>query len=151
MQNIYSGLVVCLLLSLTAHSQQAISVKQRYSPRPAVFSRFPNRFEIDPQQLKKAFTASVNDTVTIQLSKQHAFTGVVIDKVQQSPTLLTLNIKSEQLSGAMMHISYNTAPDAVQTFRARIVHPQKGDVMMLSREDKKYFLLKEEQQFFLAE
>jgi hypothetical protein len=51
----------------------------------------------------------------------------------------------------MMNISLNTAPDVEQPLRARILHPRKGDVMVLSQENGKYVFRKEEQQFFLAE
>lgn len=151
MKKFYTGLVVCAFLSFSAKAQQAITVNQRHTPRPAVFSKFPDKFEVDTVQLRKAFAAEILDTVTIRLSVKHQFTGVVTDKVQHSSTLQTLNIRSGQFSGAMMHISLNSAPDAEQPIRARIIHPQKGDVLVLSQENKRYFLVKEEQQFFLAE
>lgn len=151
MKLFYSGLVVFLLSVSSATAQQAIQVQQHRTVHPAVFHRFPNSFEVDQWQLLKAFSAGIGDTVRIQLSKKHAFSGVVTDKVQQSPSLLTLNIRGLQFEGAMMHISHNTASDVEQTIRARILHPKKGDVMVLEQEEGKYLFRKEEQQFFLAE
>lgn len=151
MKLFYSGLVVSLLSLSTATAQQAIQVQQHRTVHPAVFQQFPNSFEVDQSQLLKAFSARIGDTVSIQLSKKHAFSGVVTDKVQQTSSLLTLNIRGLQFAGAMMHISQNTATDVEQPVRARILHPKKGDVMTLVLEENKYFFRKEEQQFFLAE
>lgn len=151
MKIFYSGLVVFLCVSMSATAQQAISVQQHRTVHPAVFQNLPNSFEADQTALKKAFSASINDTVRIRLSRQHEFTGVVIDKVQQSPTLLTINIRSLQFAGALMHMSLNSAPDVEQPVRARILHPKKGDVMLLTMENSKYIFRKEEQQFHLAE
>lgn len=151
MKIFYSGLVVFLCVSSSAKAQQAISVQQHRTVHPAVFQNLPNSFEADQSAIRKAFSAAIGDTVRIQLSRRHAFTGVVIDKVQQSPTLLTINIRSFQFSGAMMHISLNTAPGVEQPLRSKIIHPKKGDVMVLLQENDKYVFRKEEQQFLLAE
>lgn len=151
MKIFYSGLVVFLLSSVSTSAQQAIQVQQRRTIHPAVFQQFPNSFEVDQLQLRKTFSAGIGDTLRIQLSQKHHFSGVVTDKVQQHPNLLTMNIRGLQFSGAMMHLSYDTSPEAEQAIRARILHPRKGDVMVLVQENKKYLFRKEEQQFFLAE
>ncbi|NML20630.1 hypothetical protein HHL16_07080 [Pseudoflavitalea sp. G-6-1-2] len=151
MKPFYSGLVVCLILTQSASAQQHLQVEQQAEPKAAVFTKYPGKFEIDADQLQRVFSANIKDSVTIQLSRNHQFKGVVLDKVQQSPNVTSINIRSAQFSGAMMHLSLNTAPDADQPIRGRIIHPRKGDVMVLTKEDKKYFLVKEEQQFFLAE
>lgn len=151
MKLFYSGLVVFLLSSVSATAQQAITVQQHRTIHPAVFQSFPNSFEVDAWQLLKAFSAAINDTVTIKLNRQYTFTGVVIDKVQHSPTLLTLNIRSLQFEGALMHMSYNSSTEVEQSIQARILHPKKGDMMILSQENNKYVFRKEEQQFILAE
>lgn len=151
MKPFYSGLVVCLLLTRSASAQQHIQVEQQSETKTAVFTKFPGKFEVDADQLRQLFSANIKDSVTIQLSRQHQFRGVVLDKVQQSPNVTSINIRSLQHSGALMHLSLNTAPDAAQPIRGRIIHPRKGDVMVLTLENKKYFLVKEEQQFFLAE
>ncbi|MGN6421418.1 MAG: hypothetical protein ACTHMC_28145 [Pseudobacter sp.] len=151
MKIFYTGLVVSAFLSVSAKAQQAITVKQHHTPKPAVFTKFPGKFEVDLTPFRKAFASDISDTVSIRLSAHHSFRGVITDKVQHSPTLRTLNIKSAEFSGAMMFISLNTATDAEQPVNIRILHPRKADVMVLTQEAGKYFLVKEEQQFFLAE
>ncbi|HVK47956.1 MAG TPA: hypothetical protein VM488_08935 [Pseudobacter sp.] len=151
MKIFYTGLVVSAFLSMSVKAQQAITVKQHHTPKPAVFTKFPAKFEVDLAPFRRAFASSIDDTVSIRLSAHHTFRGVIIDKVQHSPTLRALNIKSAEFSGAMMHISLNTSPDAEQPVNVRIIHPRKADVIVLSQEAGKYFLVKEEQQFFLAE
>jgi hypothetical protein len=151
MKIFYSGLAVFLLSSVSTSAQQAIQVQQRRTIHPAVFQQFPNSFEVDQLQLRKVFSASIGDTLRIRLSPKHHFAGVVTDKVQPSPNLLTLNIRGLQFEGAMMHLSYDTSQEVEQALRARILHPRKGDVMVLVLENNKYLFRKEEQQFFLAE
>lgn len=151
MKIFYTGLVVSAFLSVSAQAQHAITVKQHHTPKPAVFTKFPGKFEVDLAPFRRAFAAEISDSISIRLSARHTFRGVIIDKVQHSPTLLALNIKSAEYSGAMMHISLNTAPDADQPVSVRIIHPRKADVIVLTQEAGKYFLVKEEQQFFLAE
>lgn len=151
MKIFYTGLVVSAFLSMSARAQHAITVKQQHTPKPAVFTKFPGKFEVDLAPFRSAFASAILDSVSIRLSAHHSFRGVITDKVQHSPTLRTLNIRSAEFSGAMMHMSLNTAPGADQPVSVRIIHPRKADVMVLLQEDGKYFLVKEEQQFFLAE
>lgn len=153
MKNLYPGLVVFCLLSFPAIAQetQAVAVKQHIPDKPLLFAKTPDKLECDPGQLQQIFAAAIHDTITVRFSRHFTFKGIVSEKVQQSTELLSVNVQSLNFPGALLNISLLTLPHTTQQIRGRIIHPQRGDVLQLTRENDKYFLVKRSQKFFLAE
>ncbi len=151
MKNFYLGIIVQFLLLTSASAQEPIAVKQHLVDKPALFIKAPERTACDQARLHKVFRASINDTVRIQFSPEYTFTGRVVEKLQKTPELLSMNLRSIDQPGALLNLSLLTCPDKGHQIRGRIIHPQSGDVLQLTAENDQYFLVKHPQKFFLAE
>ena len=149
MKNLYAVRLAALFLfvTTTVYSQKPVSVQP---DKPLVFSQFPDKSECNITSLKNVFSSRSNDNISIELGK-FVFTGQIIEKVQQSPQVLSMNIRSSNLSGAIFSISIITLPDNTQHFTGRIINPQAGDVLVLTEENNRYFLQKKSLKFFMTD
>ncbi len=152
MKNLYvTGLLAaCILLTHPSTAQEPFPVKQHLPRKPLMFSGFPEKSACSLAALQKIFSSRIAEHVTIQLQNQ-LFAGEVIEKVQRSPVLLSINIRSTNFPGALFNISMVTLPGKRTTITGRIINPQSGDVLLLSEENNQYYLLKQPQQFFMTE
>lgn len=151
MKNYCLCLVVYSLCSFTTVAQEPIGLHQQTSSKPLLFSRIANRTTCDAGILLKAFKGQVQDTITLQLSPEYSFTGVLTEKVQHSPELLSINLRSVTNPGALFHLSLLTPTHTTRRITGRIIHPQSGDVLQLIQEQGNYILVKQSQKLFLAE
>jgi len=148
MKNLYAVRLAALFLFVTSsvYSQRPVSVQP---DKPLVFSQFPDKSECNIASLKNVFSSRSNDNISIELGK-FVFTGQIIEKVQ-TPQVLSMNIRSTNLSGAIFSISIITLPDNKQKFTGQIINPQAGDVLVLTEENNRYFLQKKPLKFFMTD
>ena len=78
-------------------------------------------------------------------------TGEVIARVQRTENLQSINIRSTNYPGALFNISIITQADNSKKISGRIIHPQSGDVLILTEENNRYFLRKQSVKFFMTE
>ena len=77
--------------------------------------------------------------------------GVLTEKVQRSPGITSINIKLSNYPGALFNITMNTESGSAGKINGRIIHPQSGDVLILTEENSTYYLKKQLQKFFMTE
>jgi hypothetical protein len=152
MKNLYATglLVVCLYFSTSTKAQDATLVKQHIPDKPLLFAALPEKFECTLPELEKASASRTTDKVSLQFGK-FIFTGEVIARVQQSEHVQSINIRSTNYPGALFNISITTADDNSKHISGRVIHPQSGDVLVLTEENNRYFLRKQPQKFFMTE
>jgi hypothetical protein len=152
MKNLYvAGLVVvCSLVMLTTSAQRPVAVKQHLPDKPLQFSSLPDKFECSLPILEKAASSRAAEKVSLQFGK-FVFTGDVMERVQQSPDVVSINIRSTNFPGALFNISVQTQPDNTQVIRGCVINPQSGDVLILTQENNRYYLQKQSQKFFMTE
>ena len=150
MKNLYAVklVVLCLFVATAASSQKPVPVQQ--SDKPLLLSQFPDKSECNVSALKNMFSSRSNDNVSIELGKL-VFTGQIIEKVQQSPQVLSMNIRSSNISGAVFNLSVITMPDNTQKFIGQIINPKAGDVLVLMEENNRYILEKKPLKFFMTD
>jgi hypothetical protein len=152
MKNLYATgfLVVCLFVSIDVAAQDPSLVKQQIPDKPLLFAALPEKFECTLPELEKASASRTDDKVRLQFGK-FIFAGEVIARVQRSETVESINIRSTNYPGALFNISITTQADNSKTISGRIIHPQSGDVLILTEENNRYFLRKQPQKFFMTE
>jgi hypothetical protein len=152
MKNLYATglLVVCLYLSTNAKAQNATLVKQQIPDKPLLFAALPEKFECTLPELEKASASRTTDKITLQFGK-FVFAGEVTARVQRSENVQSINIRSTNYPGALFNISITTGADNSRHISGRIIHPQSGDVLVLTEENNRYFLRKQPQKFFMTE
>jgi hypothetical protein len=152
MKNLYATgfLVVCLYISTNVIAQDPTIVKQHVPDKPLMFAALPEKFECTLPELEKASGFRTDDKITLQFGK-FVFTGKVIARVQRSENVQSINIRSTNYPGALFNISITTQADNSRHISGRIIHPQSGDVLILTEENNRYFLRKQPQKFFMTE
>lgn len=152
MKNLYATglLVVCLYLSTIAKAQDATLVKQQIPDKPLLFAALPEKFECTLPELEKASASRTTDKISLQFGK-FVFTGEVVARVQRSANVQSINIRSTNYPGALFNMSITTEADNSRHISGRIIHPQSGDVLILTEENNRYFLRKQPQKFFMTE
>lgn len=150
MKNFYAAglLVVCLVLTHIATAQ--VTLKQHIPDKPLQFSQLPEKFECNLEALNKVSASRTSEEISLQLGKL-TFTGQVAERVQKSPGVESINIRSTNFPGALFNISIHNQPDHTQKITGRIINPQSGDVLVLVEENNRYYLQKVPQKFFMTE
>ena len=151
MKNFYLSLAISLLVSTSSSAQGPIGLNQRTSGKPMLFARVASKTAVDSNLLLQTFKAAIQDTLTIRFNDHYTFTGVLMEKVQHSSELLSINLRSLDVPGALLTLSLLTPTDSNQRITGRIIHPRGGDVLQLVREKKHYYLVKQAQKFFVTE
>ncbi|WEK37611.1 MAG: hypothetical protein P0Y53_08860 [Candidatus Pseudobacter hemicellulosilyticus] len=153
MKNRYTGLVVFLFVftHVNTSAQEALTVPQFIPVKPLLFSKLPQRSVCRQSALEAPFQSAAGDTVKVELSGQVTFHGTITEKVRQSPVLVSLNLQSLDSSGAMLHLTRLQLPGKAPQYKARLLHPASGDVLVLTRQDDQYLLVKKAQKFILPD
>lgn len=152
MKNLYAAglIVVCSFSGITTKAQTPVAVKQQLPDKPLQFSSFPDKFECNFSVLENLGTARATEKVSFQFGKT-VFDGNITERVQASPTVTSINIRSTSFPGALFNLCIQVQPDNTKLLSGRIINPQSGDVLVLVREDGRYFLQKQPQKFFMTE
>jgi hypothetical protein len=75
---------------------------------------------------------------------------VIIEKVQKGKNLVSINCTLPAYSNALFNLSMINA-DGVIRFTGRIVSRDHGDILLLRKENDKYFFIKQQQKFTMVE
>lgn len=152
MKNLYTpGILAVLLLLVQTMSAQEFPAARLATDKPQLFQHFPQKLSCNANSFLPLFDASVNDEIIIEPAPGRVLKGQVIEKVQRNEVVLSLNIRLSNFPGALLNLSRITLPFSIQQVRGRILHPQSGDVLLLTQEKGNYFLVKQSQTHFLAE
>src|SRR6478735_1456938 len=92
--------VPCLLSAQTGPSAKSINPE-----KPMIFSGLPERFECNKTVLQQVFAASLNDEISIPLTRGVTFRGSVAARVQRNPNVLSINVLSSNFPGTLLNIS----------------------------------------------
>lgn len=152
MKNLYATgfLVVCLLASSVAAAQEPPFVKQQIPDKPLLFSALPEKFECSLPELEKLSNSRTSSDISLRFGKV-SFTGEVVARVQRSANVESINIRLTNFPGALFNLSITTQADNSKKISGRIIHPQSGDVLVLTEENNRYYLHKQPQKFFMTE
>jgi len=152
MKNLYvAGLiVVCSFIGVTTKAQSPVAVKQQLPDKPLQFSSLPDKFECNFSTLDRLSTSRATEKISFQFGKV-VFDGDITERVQASPTVTSINIRSTNFPGALFNLCIQVQPDNSKILSGRIINPKSGDVLVLVRENDRYYLQKQPQKFFMTE
>jgi hypothetical protein len=151
MQKLLFLVLIYQALPFMSFSQAGAPVKSRTPDKPYIFSGLPQKFECNRSTLRSLFTTSVNDEITLELTRSITFTGKVSAKVQQDANVLSINILSSNFPGTLLNISLIIQPDKSEKMVGRFINPRNGDVLMIGSENDRYFITKDLQKFVMAD
>lgn len=139
----------CLFAGLSTNAQQPA----RRIPdiaKQALFTPLPKRFECNTPALKKLTNSRVAEIISLQLDAVK-FDGEVVEKIQRSPGVTSMNIRLSNYPGSLFTISVITEADNSQKLVGRIVNPNSDEILVLTEENNRYFFVKEPRRFLMTE
>jgi hypothetical protein len=151
MKKLYAFACMAVLLCANkAISQVTPPLNQPVSNKPLLFASLPQKLECNLEEIDKLFMSEPSQKLQLQLNNQLHLDGVVAEKVQQSPEVLSINFKSVNYSGALFNISRIIQNGTIR-YSGRIVNKENGDVLLMIKDKEKYYFTKSPQQFTMVE
>lgn len=144
-------LVVCMLSFTAINAQEPIPVKQQIPDKPLLFQQLPERFECNASVLQRLLQANSGQAITLAFSDKFIFEGTVGEIVLRSATTKSINLRSTTVPGLFFNVTIIAEGANDPIVSGRMIHPQKGDVLLFSQTNGKYYLQKQLQKHFLAE
>jgi hypothetical protein len=154
MKTVQKLLFLVLILqtaSVSLSAQTAAPVKSLNPEKPLIFSGLPERFESNATVFRQLFGASLNDQVSISLTRNITFRGTIAARVQRDPNVLSVNVLSSNFPGTLLNISLITNPDKTEKIIGRFLNPRNGDVLVIDQQNERLFISKDSQKFIMTE
>jgi hypothetical protein len=147
---ILGGIVLCIL-SLHAGAQLRPPLNELPAMKPLLFTDLPSTFNISQLTIEKIFAGPATGNIKLAIDNGRTIEGVIVEKLQRSAAVTTVNIKLPQYQQALLTISRITGTDKRLAYTGRVVHINYGDVLILKQEAEKLYFKKEKQSLFLVE
>lgn len=152
MKNLYAaGYLAILLFTVQSLSAQTDPpVNQHPAEKPKLFNDLAAKTEFSEADLRRIFNSSISEKVNFKLNTSLFTDAVITEKVQKSKGLTSINCTLPAFNNALFNLSMiNT--DGVIRFTGRIVSRDHGDILLLQKENGKYFFIKQQQKFTMVE
>src|SRR4051794_16739765 len=93
------GILYCLLSSPLS-GQTTLPINQTLPVKPSLFGQFPEKSTISELAIEKIFAAP-SGAVKIQLADNLRLEGTIVEKLQKSKDLVTINVKLSNYDDAL--------------------------------------------------
>lgn len=143
-------LVACIFVCQSISAQQQPITQKPALNKALTLSQLPSKLECNTPALKKLSSTRISEKVALALGN-YEFAGEIVDKTQQTPGVLSMNIRSTNIPGAFCTVSVITAADNTQKLIGRIINPKSDEVLVLTEEDNRYFWVKKPKEHFMVE
>ena len=145
MKNYLSG-IICLLMMFScigSAAQKNLPVREPETNRPSLFPDQPQRFGCRINNLENILDAEIGKKISIQLSDDLLFQGVVSSiSSQTDKNVQSVVVRSTNLQGAALTFSKVTRDDGSSYFTGRIISFQHADVYEIAYEKGQYAFVK---------
>ena len=151
MKKLYAFACMAVLLCANkAISQVTPPLNQHVSDKPMLFASLPQKLECNLEEIDRLFMSEPSQKLQLQLNNQLQLEGIVAEKVQKSPEILSINFKSINYGGALFNIT-RVIQNGTIRYTGRIVNKENGDVLMMVKDNEKYYFTKSLQRFTMVE
>lgn len=145
-----AGLLVVCIFAFQSINAQLQPVTQKPVQKALTLTQLPDKLECNSSLLKKLSAIRKSENISLPLGN-FEFAGQVTDKIQRSAGVVSMNIRSTNFPGALFTLSVITDADNTQKLVGRIINPQSDEVLVLTEENNKYFLVKQARNLFMTE
>lgn len=142
--------VLMVISALTTYAQVTPAVNQHVADKPLLFASLPDKIECNLEEVDKLFMAEADQKVRVSLNQHFQLDGTIAEKVRRSPEVLTINFRITNYPGALFTIS-RIIQNGMIRYSGRIISKENGDVMMVVKENGKYFFTKSPQRLVMVE
>lgn len=144
----YGAILLCCTQSLQAQKQNP--PLNEPVDKPMMFASLPGKLECNLEEIDRLFMADPSDQLSVQLNNHLQLSGTVVEKVRKSPEVLTVNFKTSNYAGAMFTIS-RIIQNGVIRYSGRLISRENGDVLIMVKENDKYFFTRMSQRYVMVE
>ncbi|MGB8190392.1 MAG: hypothetical protein WCF67_00675 [Chitinophagaceae bacterium] len=149
MKKLYVLAYSLMILCACVHAQTAPPLNQP-ADKPLLFAALPGKLECNLEEVDRLFMAEPSQKLSLQLNNQLHLDGTVMEVVRRSPEVLTINFKTSNFSGGLFTIS-RIIQNGVIRYSGRLISRENGDVLMVVKENDKYYFTKMSQRFVMVE
>ena len=150
MKKLYAFACMAAMLCADKAISQVTPPLNQVSSKPLLFASLPQRLECNLEEIDKLFMSEPDQKLQLQLNNHLQLDGVVSEKVQRSPEVISINFKTINYGGALFNISRIIQNGTIR-YTGRIVNKDNGDVLMMIKDKEKYYFTKSPQQFTMVE
>ncbi|MBE7173798.1 MAG: hypothetical protein INR73_24710 [Williamsia sp.] len=141
--------LLCNLLHLSVSAQ--VPVRQSLPNKPLLFNQLSSKTNISAVQLEQLFSLDADQHVKIPLGSGTYLTGVVKEKVARNKHVTNVTIECTNYDGALLTVSRIGGTGSSITYLGRVVNIRYGDVLLLTGQDDRYYLVKEKASLVIVE
>lgn len=139
-----------LLCASLARAQGTPPLNQQVADKPLLFSSMPQKLECNLEEVDKLFMSEPSQKLQLHLNNYLQLEGIVAEKIQRSPEVLSVNFRVTNLSGSLFNISRIIQNGTIR-YSGRIINKENGDVLMMVKDNEKYYFTKMSQKFTMVE
>lgn len=145
-------LTVCVssAFSQKADKDKIVAPKQLMAEKPRLFDQLPEKFNVYRTVLDQLFTTDKN-TFSLPIKTGLALEGEILEKVQQNPHVVSINIRLKNFNNSLLHISRIIENDLSVSYNARVINIKNGDVLVLKQENNQFYFTREKQSLIAVE
>jgi hypothetical protein len=143
-------LLLCCALSFNTYAQQPTQ-KNTVAPGNLQFATLPAKSICNRAELEKTLSLAKLDHVSLQLTDNLHISGQVVEKIQSSPGIQTINIRLSNSGNALLNITIIDQPGNTSRITGRIIHPKNSEAIVIAEENGRYYVTKHKMEFFMVE
>jgi hypothetical protein len=132
-------------------AQEIPYINQHPKDKPALFASLPDTLSVTISDLQQLFTRSIGSRFAAAISKQFIVDGWVMERKTISPQQQNINIKLRNYDEALLNIAQIKLNDESITYTAKAISPNHGDMLILTKENNKYYFVRQQQSTTVAE
>ncbi len=119
--------------------------------KPNLFDHLPQKMHCNEAAFNDFFSKKINEKINTQLSAELHINGEVISTRQPVPGTFLVNVRMFNYHNAIITVTAKLQANNSFYFHARALHPNFGDVLILTREKDKYFFIKSPQTMLMPD
>ena len=154
MKKLYASACIAVLLlcavNVQSQSQATPPLNQQIADKPLLFASLPQKLECNLEEVDRLFMSEPSQKMQLHLNNYLQLDGVVAEKIQRTPEILSVNFKASNYGGALFNISRIIQNGTIR-YSGRIINKDNGDVLMMIKENEKYYFSKLSQRFTMVE
>ena len=145
MKRLYALAYIAILVIIAHNTQaQTPTVNQNAAEKPVLLTSLPEKLECNLEEVDKLFMGETSQKLTIRLNEHMQLDGVIAEKIRRSPEVLTINFKISNYPNALFTVS-RIIQDGMIRYTGRIITKDNGEVMVVVKENGKYYFTKSPQ------
>ncbi len=127
-----------------------LAPRQAVAEKPKMFDRLPEKFNVSQLSLDHLFTTQ-NPAVSVPVKDGLSLEGFIVEKVQQNPNVISINIRLSGYDSSLLNISRIMESDLTVSYNARVMNIKSGDILLLKKENNQFYFTREKQSLVTVE